>query len=320
MVEKYYEGTTDIINLSTEIGKLLGIIDAANLRKPKTKLRRENKIKTIHSTLVIEGNSLSIEQVTDIVDNKRVYGSAKDILEVRNAIEIYEKLDNFNAFEEASYLKAHGLLMKGLIENAGQYRTKGVGVFKGDKVAHMAPPAWNVSHLMQGLFNYLKNSRDGLIIKSCVFHYEMEFIHPFTDGNGRMGRLWQTKILMKENPVFEYLPIETEIQKNQAEYYTVLGECDKEGMSTKFIEYMLNIIKRSLEKLVGEQREILGETERLEYFAEHFNGVEFARKDYLKMFISISGATASRDLKQGVDIGLFEKYGELRKTKYRILK
>ncbi|MEL6720714.1 MAG: Fic family protein, partial [Bacteroidota bacterium] len=186
MLQKYYEGTPKIINSSIEIGKLLGIIDAANLRKPQTTLRRANKIKTIHSSLMIEGNTLSLEQVTDIVENKRVFGPAKDILEVKNAIEIYKQLNEFEAFDEQSYLKAHGLLMKGLIEKAGQYRTAGVGIFQGEKVAHLAPPAWNVSHLMRGLFDYLKNGEDNLLIKSCVFHYEMEFIHPFMDGNGRM--------------------------------------------------------------------------------------------------------------------------------------
>ncbi|MEM0994117.1 MAG: Fic family protein [Bacteroidota bacterium] len=320
MLNKYYDGTPLIIKLSVEVGKLLGAIDAGNLRKPKTKLRRENKIKTIHSSLMIEGNTLSLEQVSDIIDNKRVFGPSKDILEVKNAIVVYEKLNEFDAFEEKSYLEAHRILMKGLIGQAGQYRTRGVGIFKGDKVAHLAPPAWNVSNLMNGLFEYLKKGEDGIIVKSCVFHYEMEFIHPFMDGNGRMGRLWQTKILMRENPVFEYLPIEAEILKSQQRYYDVLGQCDREGVSTKFIEYMLEIIQISLRELIGKQRASLSEKERLEYFINYFEGTAFARKDYLKMFTNISGATASRDLKYGIEIGILEKYGEKRNTTYRIKK
>jgi len=211
MVEKYFEGTTKIINLSTEIGKLLGAIDANYLQKPKTELRRKNRIKTIQSSLEIEGNTLSIDQVSELFENKRVLGPEKDILEVKNAIALYKDLSIFDAFDQDSYLKAHEILMKGLIEHAGEYRRKGVGIFKGEQVAHMAPPAWNVHNLMTNLFVYLRDSEDNLIIKSCVFHYEMEFIHPFADGNGRMGRLWQTIILMQANPVFEFLPIELEI-------------------------------------------------------------------------------------------------------------
>ena len=208
MKSKYYEGTSQIINLSTEIGRLLGIVDAAHLRKPTTKLRKANRIKSIQSSLWIEGNSLSEIQVSDIIDNKRVIGSTKEIREVKNAVLVYDRLREFTFDDVTSYLQAHKLLMSGLVDDPGKFRTKGVGVFKGEQVAHVAPPAWNVKNLMRELFTYLRQSEDNLIIKSCVFHYEMEFIHPFMDGNGRMGRLWQTVILMKGNPVFEFLPIE----------------------------------------------------------------------------------------------------------------
>lgn len=318
MVYQYYDGTAKIIQLATEIGKRLGAIEATNKRKPKTQLRRESKIKTIHSSLQIEGNTLSLEQVTDIIENKRVVGPAKDILEIKNAIKVYDKLQEYDPFEEQSYLEAHKLLMGGLIDHAGQYRTKGVGIFKGENVAHVAPPAWNVSFLMQQLFEYLKNHEDSLIIKSCVFHYEMEFIHPFMDGNGRMGRLWQTLILMKENPVFEFLPIEQEIKNSQQAYYEVLGECDKEGKSTKFIEYMLGIMLKSLDEIVNKYESPLGEQERIEYFIENFGAKEFSRKDYLNMFPSISSPTASRDLKYGVEVGKLERFGEKRLTRYKI--
>jgi len=319
MVNKYYEGTAEIIRLSTEIGKFLGIIEATNRQKPKTALRRENKIKTIFSSLYIEGNTLSLEQMTDLIDNKRVFGPAKDILEVKNAIKVYNMLSEFNPFGEEDYLKAHRFLMEGLVDNPGEYRTKGVGIFKGDVVAHVAPPAWNVSFLMKGLFDYLENQNDSFIIKSCVFHYEMEFVHPFMDGNGRMGRLWQTLILMQENPVFEFLPIEQEIKNSQKLYYEVLGQCDQEGMSTRFIEYMLNVILSSLSAMTDKQRSPLNEKERVQYFIENFKQKQFPRKEYLKMFPSISSPTASRDLKYGVELGLFEKSGERRLTIYRIL-
>ena len=320
MVQKYYEGTSRIINLSVEIGKLLGIVDSNYLRKPETHLRRENRIKTIQSSLKIEGNTLSMDQVSAIFDHKRVIGPAKDIIEVKNAIVVYNKLSEFAPYQQESYLEAHKLLMKGLVDDAGKYRTKGVGIFKGDQVAHMAPPAWNVSNLMNNLFSYLINSEDNLIIKSCVFHYEMEFIHPFMDGNGRMGRLWQTIILMQENPVFEYLPIELEIKNNQGEYYSVLSISDKEGLCTKFVEYMLNMIKISLKNLIDEQSKTLSDEERLKYFQEHSELKEFTRKDYMNMFKTISSATATRDLKKGVDMGILKREGENRLSKYEFRK
>lgn len=316
MIQKYYDGTTKIINLSTEIGKLLGIVDSTYLRKPKTELRKKNRIQTIQSSLQIEGNTLSIEQVSDIFENKRVLGPAKDILEVKNAILLYESLSDFKAFDQKSYLKAHEILMKGLVEYPGEYRRKGVGIFKGDQVAHMAPPAWNVHNLMTGLFNYLRESKDNLIIKSCVFHYEMEFIHPFPDGNGRMGRLWQTVILMKENPVFEFLPIELEIKDHQQAYYDALAKADKEGISTKFVEFMLEMIKNSLEKLLEEQRETLNDENRIQYFKEHTNLEVFTRKDYRSMFKNISSSTATRDLKKAVEMGILDKTGDNRLSKY----
>ena len=320
MIHKYYEATSEIINQLFEIGRLLGIVDATNLQKPKTELRRKNKIRAIQSSLAIEGNTLTEDQITDIIDNKIVIGPAKDILEVRNAVAVYEVLDQFDAFDENSYLQAHEKLMKGLIEDAGKYRTKAVGIFKENQVAHMAPPAWNVHFLMSQLFDYLKNSDDNLIIKSCVFHYEMEFIHPFMDGNGRMGRLWQTVILIRHNPVFEYLPVETEIRNSQEEYYDVLSISDKTGMSTRFIEYMLSKIRLSLTKLVDSQRVHYTDVERIRYFAEMTSLEVFTRKDYMNVFKSISSATATRDLRKGVALNVFEREGTDRVSKYRLKK
>nr|WP_235295355.1 Fic family protein [Portibacter lacus] len=320
MINKYFEGTSKIINLSTEIGKLLGVVDSTYLRKPEAALRKENRIKSIQSSLEIEGNTLSIDQVTTLFNNKRVLGPAKDILEVQNAINVYSQLDCFDAFKLDSYLSAHKLLMNGLVGKPGQLRTKGVGIFKVDEVAHMAPPAWNVQHLMSLLFDYLKNGDDNLIIKSCVFHYEMEFIHPFMDGNGRMGRLWQTVILMNENPVFEFLPIEVEVRNTQQDYYKSLSISDKQGISTVFVEYMLEIILKSLKQLVTEQRSQLSDIERVEYFIENFKQENFVRKDYLNMFKDISSATASRDLRKGVEEGFFAKKGDKSKTNYLVKK
>ena len=319
MKSKYYEGTSQIINLSTEIGRLLGIVDAAHLRKPTTKLRKANRIKSIQSSLWIEGNSLSEIQVSDIIDNKRVIGSTKEIREVKNAVLVYDRLREFTFDDVTSYLQAHKLLMSGLVDDPGKFRTKGVGVFKGEQVAHVAPPAWNVKNLMRELFTYLRQSEDNLIIKSCVFHYEMEFIHPFIDGNGRMGRLWQTVILMKGNPVFEFLPIEHEIKIQQQHYYNALSKSDKEGVCTVFVEFMLEKIKTSLQQLITGQRTNLTDTERITYFCSNFKGVEFARKDYLEVFREISIATATRDMKKGIELKFWNKVGDNRTTTYRIV-
>jgi len=314
----YYEGTSKIINLSTSIGKLLGIVDSTYLRTPTAKLRKANRIKSIQSSLWIEGNSLNEHQVSDIIENRKVKGSPKDILEVKNAIGVYESLNDFQFDKIESYLNAHQVLMKGLVNHPGTFRTKGVGVFKGKEIAHLAPPAWNVKNLMNELFEYLKTNDDNLIIKSCVFHYEMEFIHPFMDGNGRMGRLWQTVILMNENPVFEYLPIEHEIKTHQKLYYDALSLSDKAGVCTIFVEFMLEKIESSLISLISGQRNNLNDEQRIEYFVSHFKGKDFARKDYLDMFKEISVATATRDMRKGIQKGYWQKIGDNRTTRYEI--
>ena len=316
MIHKYYEGTPKIINLSTEIGRLLGVVDATHLRKPQTEIIKKNKVKTIRASLAIEGNTLSEDQITAILENKRVIGPSKDIKEVENAIQTYDNLTKFDAFSKESYLKAHRLLMTGLVDMPGQFRTGSVEVVQGDRIAHLAPPGWNVDNLMTTLFWYLKEGEDNLIIKSCVFHYEMEFIHPFLDGNGRMGRLWQTVILMCANPVFEYLPIEQEIKKRQEEYYNVLSQCDKEGLSTKFVEYLLSKIKLSLSELVDTQRGSFSDIERLNYFLDQIDTEDFTRKDYLKLFPNISTATATRDLRKGVEAGILSREGSDRLARY----
>jgi len=230
-----YEITPKILKLLTSISEKIGEVNATFLNKPSPQLRKQNKIRTIHSSLKIEGNTLTEEQITALIENKRIIGPQKDVKEVINAIKIYENLEKYNPLSEKSFLKAHQNLMNNLIEDAGKYRKQGVGIVKGSKVEHLAPPYENVPFLMKDLFEYLSDSEELELIKCCVFHYEMEFIHPFLDGNGRMGRLWQTLILMRKYPVFEFLPFETLISKAQEKYYNALSECDKVGKSTKFI-------------------------------------------------------------------------------------
>ena len=312
-----YEITPEILKLITSISEKIGEINATYLNKPSPKLRKQNRIKTIHSSLKIEGNSLTEEQITALLEKKRVIGPKKDVLEVLNAIEIYENLNQYNPNNEKSFLKAHKNLMKSLIDDAGKYRKQGVGIVKGSKVEHLAPPFENVPFLMKDLFEYLKSSKEIELIKSCVFHYEMEFIHPFLDGNGRMGRLWQTLILMEKYPIFEFLPFETMISNDQEKYYKALAQSDKSGKSTKFIEYMLTVIDASINKLLDFNNRTLNENDRLEYFIS-LNKNEFSRKDYMDIFKDISSSTASRDLKNGLELNLFEKIGEKNKTTYKI--
>lgn len=317
-----YEINSKILTLVSSISENLGSISAYFLDKPTTTLRKQNKIKTIHSSLKIEGNTLTENQITALLENKRVVGPENDIKEVLNALQIYNQLKKFNYKSEKSFLKAHKILLKNINNEAGKYRKQGVGIVKGNKVEHLAPPFENVPFLMKDLFTYLE-SEEIILIKSCVFHYEMEFIHPFIDGNGRMGRLWQTLILMHKYPVFEYLPFETIISDNQEAYYKALSESDKAGNSTKFIEFMLDIINESLDISLKLSTKKMNSNERIDYFLET-NRNEFkkgfSRKDYLKLFKQISSATASRDLQKAVDLKLIIKTGDKNKTLYLIIK
>lgn len=312
-----YKITGKILKLVASISERIGKVNAAHLYKPPTELRKKNRIKTIHSTLEIEGNTLSIEQITAIVENKRVIGTKKDILEVKNAIAVYDYLDKLNPYSFDSFCEAHGILMNGLVESAGRLRSKSVGIVRGSKLAHIAPSSDMVRPLMNNLFDYLKQDDDLMLIKSCVFHYEMEFIHPFIDGNGRMGRLWQTLILKESYPVFEYLPLETLIKERQEQYYESLAKSDNAGESTVFIEFMLEIILESLEDLLKIQNVSLSNSDRIKLFKSIIKTDFFTRKDYLKHFREISSATASRDLQFAVEKELIEKFGDKNATRYK---
>lgn len=314
-----YDITSKILSLIASISEKIGEVSAYHLDKPSPQLRKQNKIKTIHSSLRIEGNTLSEQQITALLENKRIVGPEKDILEVLNANKVYETLGGFKPNSEKDFLKAHKLLMEGLMENPGKYRNQGVGIFQGEDVAHIAPPAGNVPTLMHQLFEYLKSSDEIPLVKSCVFHYEMEFIHPFLDGNGRMGRLWQTVILRNKYAVFEFLPFESLITKSQQNYYEALAKSDKSGNSTVFIEYMLDVIDQSLSELLMPNQRIMTETGRLDYFYS-LSKNEFTRKDYLNVFKNISVATASRDLKKGLEMGLFEREGTKNTALYKLIK
>lgn len=314
-----YTITDKILSLVASISEKIGEINAHHLYKPATELRKKNRIKTIQSSLEIEGNTLTEEQITALLENKRIIAPLKDIQEVHNAIEVYERLKQFNPNSLKDLEKAHAILMKDLIDKAGKLRTSNVGIVKGSKVEHIAPSGTMVKGLMNDLFQYLKIDPELVLIKSCVFHYEFEFIHPFLDGNGRMGRLWQTLILMQQYPVFEYLPVESLIKKNQKEYYSKLSESDKKGNSTPFVEFMMGIILEALQQVLQSQNTNLNTKERILIFKEKMRSERFSRKDYLQHFKNISAPTASRDLKWATEQKILEKYGKQRLTEYQFI-
>lgn len=237
-----YEITTSILNKVAAIMKIIGKFSSMNNLNSQPSLRRKNQIKSIHSSLAIENNHLSESQVKDLINGKLVIGPQKDILEVQNAIKVYEHIQDIDPYAQKDLLKYHKILMNALVTDAGSYRKGQVGVFDDEKAIFMAPPADRVPSLMNELYSYVNDYEENILIKSCVFHYEFEFIHPFSDGNGRMGRLFQTCLLAKEEELFYYLPVESIIKKRQQDYYDAISKSNQEGSSTLFIEFMLDAI------------------------------------------------------------------------------
>ncbi len=315
-----YQATQKILQQIMSISHKLGEIQTATLNKTHPELRKKNRIKTIQASLQIEGNTLSIDQVTALFECKRVLGPKKDILEVQNAISLYSQANTFKPFDLKAFLHAHEILMAGLIHNLGQFRKSAVGILKGSAVSHLAPPSQLVPAQMKNLFSYLKTNKDPLLIKSCVFHYEMEFIHPFMDGNGRMGRFWQTVLLMQEYPIFEYLPLETLIKENQIRYYHALSQSDKQGHSTSFIEFMLGIIDQALAVQHSSKRIPIKNNDRLQIAFQRFGKKLFTRKQYLHGLKILAPLTASRDLAKGVKEGYLLKQGDKRFAEYKFVK
>lgn len=251
MTKKYtppYRITPAILHLVVQIGEALGKLHVPDDSTNVPLLRRGNRIKTIQASLAIEGNTLTLEQVTALLDGKRVLGMPREVQEVRNAFAAYEKLPDWSPYSRSDLLAAHALLMAGLVDESGHFRSGGVGICQGKKVVHVAPPADRVAALVDDLLFWLKNTDEHPLVASCIFHYEFEFIHPFQDGNGRLGRLWQTLVLSQWRPVFAMLPVESIIRDRQQEYYKALSTADRAVDATAFIEFMMSAILQAIEE------------------------------------------------------------------------
>ena len=257
-MDKYvppYDITDEMLELVSEITEDLGKLSSMNDLERLPRLRRVNRIRSIQSSLAIENNTLSLAQVTDVIDGKHVLGPQDDIIAVKNAFSVYKMLPELDPFSLEDLLKAHGTMMHGLVEGGGEMRTSSVGVINAQgKVIHVAPPHDMVKELMEQLFDWLKTSKTQMLIRSSIFHYEFEFIHPFADGNGRTGRLWQTALLASWKPIFEWIPIENIIRDNQDEYYRAIGLSTAEGKSNRFILFMLKVIQKAVSELARDTR------------------------------------------------------------------
>lgn len=258
-MDKYippFDITNKMFELSSLIMEKVGRLSNVNELERLPRLRKVSRIKSIHSSLAIENNTLSIKQVTDVIEGKRVLGPADDVLAVKNAFAAYKELENIDAYSLKDLQKVHGIMMGGLVSESGMLRTGDVGVFDSQgNVIHIAPPAPFAKEQITQLFDWLKNSDTQMLIKSSVFHYEFEFIHPFRDGNGRTGRFWQTALLASWKPIFKYIPIESVIKDNQEEYYNVIKLSTSQGKCNVFIEFMLDVILKAITDIVNDTTE-----------------------------------------------------------------
>ncbi len=313
--------TNDILNFIYEIGELVGKISAEKEFEKNLTLRRENRIKTIYSSLAIEQNTLTLEQVTDVINGKRVLAPLKDIKEVQNAYEIYERIDELDENSVNDLLLAHKIMTSELlIKESGRFRSKNAGLYQGDKLIHMGTLPEYIPELINNLFLWLKNSKEHPLIKAAVFHYEFEFIHPFQDGNGRIGRLWHSLILSKWKKIFAWLPIESLVQKYQKEYYIAINNSNRNGESTEFILFMLRIINKTLIELVENKKMTDKMTdknkERIKALIKYLGQNDSISNKEAQSLLGISEATAKRFLNNLVKENLLEAVGEYKARKY----
>ena len=301
-----FEINNQIISDVAEIAELMGKFSVTNQLSTNPTLRRSNRIRTIHGSLAIEQNTLSLEQVTAVLDGKQVLAPPKDITEVKNAYEIYERLDQLDPYSVDDLLTSHGILTRGLVEESGQFRSRPVGVVDSQgNILHFGTLPQYVPDLVMKLLDWVKTSQVHMLIRSCVFHYELELIHPFADGNGRVGRLWHTLLLSRWNPVFAWLPVESIIHDRQPEYYAAINASNDAGESTVFIEFMLSAIKASITEAMEVSDGMMDEMsdEKMDKATQRWKKIEAYLKthDYImnadvRELCGVSSATANRIL------------------------
>ena len=309
-----FQITNKIIGDVAEISEQIGRLSAHNHLSANPNLRRTNRIRTIYGSLAIEQNTLSLEQVTAVLNGKHVLAPPKDIAEVKNAYEIYEHMDELDPYSVDDLLTAHGIMTRGLVDESGMFRTRPVGVVNQDgQVVHLGTLPQYVPDSVTELLDWTKHSDLHMLIKSCVFHYEFELIHPFADGNGRVGRLWHTLLLSKWNPTFAWLPIESIIHDRQQDYYNAINASNNAGESTAFIEFMLSAIKASLIDATKMSDDMSDEktdkkTLRLKKIEQFLRTHEYIMNADVRELCGVSAATANRVLAGLTETGVLKKY------------
>lgn len=323
-----FEITNQIISDVAEIAELMGKFSVTNQLSTNPTLRRSNRIRTIYGSLAIEQNTLSLEQVTAVLDGKQVLAPPKDIAEVKNAYEIYERLDQLDPYSVDDLLTAHGILTRGLVEESGQFRSRPVGVVDSQgNILHFGTLPQYVPDLVMELLDWVKTSQVHMLIRSCVFHYELELIHPFADGNGRVGRLWHTLLLSRWNPVFAWLPVESIIHDRQQEYYAAINASNEAGESTVFIEFMLSAIKASITEAMEVSDKMMDEmsdgkmdkaTQRWKKIEAYLKNHDYIMNADVRELCGVSSATAHRILATLVENKKLKKYYERGLWSYRL--
>ena len=309
-----FEITNQIIDYVAAIAELVGRLTSTNQLSANPTLRRSNRIRTIHWSLAIEQNTLSLEQVTAVLNGKHVLAPPKDIAEVKNAYEVYERLDELNPYSVEDLLTAHRIMTQGLVNEAGMFRTRPVGIVDNEgHILHFGTLPQYVPDLVMELLDWVEKSDVHILIRSCVFHYELELIHPFADGNGRIGRLWHTLLLSKWNPVFAWLPVESIIHDRQQEYYKAINASNDAGESTVFIEFMLSAIKASLIEAIRTSDEMSDEktdkaTLRWNKIDTYLKSHDYIMNADVRKLCGVSAATANRILTALVAKNQLEKY------------
>lgn len=315
-----YSITNTMLNYVSDIMKKIGETNYFEKLNKQPELRRKTRIKSIHSSLAIENNQLSLFQVEDVINGKMVIGEQKDIQEVKNAYKAYEELKNINPYSIEDLKRMHSIMTFLTVQDSGKFRNHGEAVYDGDKMIFMAPPENMVSPLMEQLFEWMNKAKEKVnpLILSSVFHYEFVFIHPFTDGNGRMARLWQTAILSKREKVFEYIPIENLIRENQNEYYQVIDNCNKVGNSNEFIEFMLKMISKTIEDLIHTTTQEITQETTQEKIVSLIKQQPNITQEELAIQMGMTRDGIAYHIKSLKENGIIERIGSTKKGTWKI--